>query len=479
MGTSMKQETRLNAISLSTESGLNSLRFPENFLFGTATASYQIEGAVKEDGRGSSIWDTFSHTPGKVLLGHTGDEATDHYHRYREDISLMKELGTGAYRFSIAWPRIFPEGSGAVNEKGLDFYKRLTDELHAAGIKPVATLYHWDLPQALENAGGWAKRETAYRFAEYAQVLFDALGDRISMWGTFNEPYCSSFLGYLMGVHAPGRKEAPAAYRAVHHLLLAHGLALQAYRERSLAAPIGITLNMVTPRPATTREHDRLAADRAMDRQTRMFLDPLLGKGYPERHLATLPEVSMPVENGDMELIAAPIDYLGANYYWEDVVSYDADAPEEFQYVPQYQATTDMGWPITPEGLARHLRWLAEYTGGLPLYVTENGTAMPDELVEREEPQAGPEIFPGACGGACVYDYDRIAYLRSHLAACRRVIEEGVDLRGYFLWSFIDNFEWSFGYTKRFGIVYCDYETQCRVPKQSFYFYRDVIARAE
>jgi beta-glucosidase len=461
----MQNNSRLDAIGVASNVSGAELRFPEGFLFGTATASYQIEGAVDEDGRLPSIWDTFSHTPGAVLNGETGDTACDHYHRYKEDIALMSELGVGAYRFSIAWPRIIPEGSGAVNRKGVDFYRRLVDELRSAGIKPSATLYHWDLPQSLEDAGGWANRDTAYRYAEYAEVLFEALGGDIDFWTTLNEPYCSSILGYLYGVHAPGKRDALAAYRAVHHLLLAHGLALERYRQTSLTAPIGITLNLVTPRPATARPKDAHAADRAMDQQTRMFLDPLLGKGYPQRHLDTLPEVSMPVEEGDMDLIAKPIDFLGLNYYWEDAVTYNADAPEEFRMAPQYQARTEMDWPIVPEGLARHIRRISDYTGGaIPLYVTENGTAMPD--------------VPADDGETC-HDLDRIMYLRSHLAACLRAIRDGVDLRGYFLWSFLDNFEWAYGYSKRFGIVYCDYETQRRIPKDSFYFYRDVVAGAE
>ncbi len=481
----MDNDSRLGAIGVSTDAARTRLQFPAEFLFGTATASYQIEGAVHEDGRGPSIWDTFSHTPGAVREGHTGDVACDHYHRYVEDIALMRELGADAYRFSIAWPRVVPAGSGAVNRAGLDFYRRLVDELNAAGIRPVATLYHWDLPQPLEDAGGWGNRDTAYRFVEYAREVYEALGADVFMWGTFNEPYCSSILGYLQGTHAPGKRDAATAYRAVHHLLLAHGLALQAYRDSGMTAPIGITLNNSTPRPATADERDRHAADRAADRQTRMFLDPILGRGYPQRHLDTLPEVTMPIQEGDLELISGHIDYLGVNFYWEDAARYHADAPEEFRLVPQYQTTTEMGWPITPLGLERHLRWLHDYTGGIPLYVTENGTAMPD--VPTRAPGDGPQGDTagrppaGADGrrGRAVHDYDRIAYLRSHLAACRRAMDAGVDLRGYFLWSFMDNFEWSFGYTKRFGVVYCDYETQERIPKDSFFFYRDVIAGAE
>ncbi|MGM0674191.1 MAG: GH1 family beta-glucosidase [Spirochaetota bacterium] len=443
---------------------MSDLAFPEDFLWGAATASYQVEGAVAEEGRGVSIWDTFSHTPGKVAHGHTGDVACDQFHRYREDVSLMRRLGLDAYRFSIAWPRVFPEGSGRRNKAGFDYYKRLLDALEEAGITPVATVYHWDLPQKLEDAGGWVNRDTAYRYAEYAAECYRELGDRVAKWITLNEPFCSSALGYLLGVHAPGRRDRPAAYRAAHHLNLAHGLGLQAYRNSGLTGEVGIALNMISPRPATRREEDVAAADRAADGQTRMFLDPILGRGYPQRHLDAYPEVELPVESGDLELISAPIDFLGINFYWEDVVRSDAEHPEGFAFEPQYQQTTEMGWPETPRGLYRHLLWVREYTGDLPLYITENGAAMPDEL--------------SADGERC-HDERRITYLREHLEACRDAIEAGVPLKGYFLWSLIDNFEWSFGYTKRFGVVYCDYVNLRRVPKDSFFFYRDVIAGHE
>jgi beta-glucosidase len=443
---------------------VSDLAFPEDFLWGTATASYQVEGAVEEDGRGVSIWDTFSHAPGNVTHGHTGDRACDQYHRYPEDVALMRRLGAGAYRFSLAWPRVFPDGYGRRNEAGFDYYKRLIDELEENGIEPVVTVYHWDLPQPLEDAGGWANRDTAYRYAEYAAECYRVLGDRVRMWITLNEPYCSSILGYLVGVHAPGLQDRATAYRAVHHLNLAHGLGVQAYRETGLPGEVGITLNMISPRPATARQEDIDAADRAADGQTRVFLDPILGQGYPKRHLDAYPEIEMPVHSGDMEIIAAPIDFLGVNLYWEDVVAADDDHPEGFRLEPQYQETTEMGWPVTPRGLYRHLRWVHERTGDLPLYVTENGAAMPDIL--------------SADGERC-HDPRRISYLREHFEACRDAIEAGVPLRGYFLWSLIDNFEWSLGYTKRFGIIYCDYVNLRRVPKDSFYFYRDVIAGHE
>lgn len=441
-----------------------SSRFPEGFLWGTATASYQVEGAVSEDGRSTSIWDTFCRTPGKVMHSHTGDVACDQYHRYAEDVQLMKELGTGAYRFSIAWPRIVPGGTGEVNQKGIDYYSRLIDTLLEAGIQPVPTLYHWDLPQTLEDAGGWPARETSYAFAEYAKTCYEAFSDRVSMWITLNEPFCSAVLGYMSGVHAPGHKDITAGVRAIHHLNLAHGLALKAFRDGGYTGRIGTTLNTQTPRPATQRPEDVEAADRAADLPTRMFLDPVLGKGYPQRYLDSYDEAEVPLEDGDMEIISGEIDFLGLNYYHEHAVAADPDHPEGFRGVPQYQQTTEMGWPITPPGIYRHLKWLSDHTAGIPLYVTENGCAMPDALNEA---------------GTRVHDHDRIAFIRAYLDACADAIRDGVNLKGYFLWSFIDNFEWAYGYTKRFGIVYCDYVNTRRVPKDSYYFYRDVIAGFE
>jgi len=440
------------------------LQFPDNFLWGCATASYQVEGAVEADGRGASIWDTFSHTPGKTLHGHTGDVTCDHYHRYPEDIELMKRLGAGAYRFSLAWPRIQPTGSGSVNRAGIEHYRRLCGSLRDAGMKPVVTLYHWDLPQALQDAGGWPARDTAARFAEYADLCFRELGDLVDRWITLNEPYCTSILGYLVGVHAPGIKERPLAYRAIHHLNLAHGYAVQAYRALGLQAPIGTALNLVTPRPATRSAEDVLAADLAMDLQTRMFLDPLLGRDYPARHLALYPEVEMPVQSGDMEIIKEPIDFLGLNYYFEDAVCADESKREGYRQVRQYQPVTAMGWHVVPRGLYRHLKKVAEMAPGIELYITENGAAFHDHLDDE--------------GRKC-HDPQRIAYLKEHFAACVDAIADGVPLAGYFAWSLIDNFEWSFGFERRFGLVYCDYVDGRRVPKDSFFFYRDVIAGHE
>ncbi len=438
--------------------------FPSDFIWGTATASFQVEGAAREDGRKPSIWDTFCREPGRVAYGHTGDVATDQYHRFQEDVDLMHELGAHSYRFSVAWPRVIPEGSGAINPKGLDYYHRLVDALLEKGIEPAVTLYHWDLPQPLQDAGGWPHRETALHFENYARTVFDGLSDRVGRWITINEPWCVTLLSHLLGRHAPGMQDKSAAYRAIHHVNLAHGIALRVFREGGYSGEIGTTLNLTTPRPATTREEDALAADRAADRDSRMFLDPLLGKGYPERHLAAHPDVELPVENGDMELIAGKIDFLGINYYNEQVVKFDPEAAEQFTSVPSFYPETAMEWPIVPEGLYRQLHWVAAQTNGLPLYVTENGCAC-DDVMTRD--------------GSRVHDPDRIDYLRKHFRVLARAIEDGVPLKGYYLWSLIDNFEWSFGYTRRFGIIFCDYADQRRVPKDSYYYYREVIAGNE
>lgn len=449
-------------------------RFPESFLWGTSTAAFQVEGASTEEGRGESIWDRFCATPGKVAFGHDGSRAADQFHRYREDIELMTQLGAGAYRFSLAWPRIFPDGVHE-NPRGFDYYHRLIDALLEAGIRPAVTLYHWDLPQTLQDAGGWPARDTAYRYADYAARCFEALGDKVDFWITLNEPWCSSHMGYLYGAHAPGIKDRPAAYRAVHHLLLAHGLAVQAHRagprggtgartgNSEQTSWIGITINTSTPRAATRRPEDREAADRAADERTRLFLDPIVGRGYPQRHLAAYPGVVMPVQEGDMEVISTKVDFLGLNYYDEQAVRASTKHPEGFETVATHHETTDMGWDVVPAGLYRLLvRIYDEYR--LPLYVTENGCATPD-LPTRD--------------GKTVHDPGRVAYLRNHFRAMARAMEDGVKLRGYFLWSFIDNFEWAEGYTKRFGIVYCDYQDFRRIPKDSFHFYREVIAGNE
>ncbi|MFG1942274.1 GH1 family beta-glucosidase [Nonomuraea sp. NPDC048826] len=450
--------------------------FPENFVWGAATASYQIEGAVKEDGRGQSIWDTFSHAPGNVADGDTGDVACDHYHRYRDDVGLMRELGLAAYRFSVAWPRVQPDGRGPANPRGLAFYDRLVDELLEAGIAPYLTLYHWDLPQALEDRGGWTDRDTAYRFAEYAAVVHERLGDRVRDWATLNEPWVAAFLGYGNGVHAPGRRNPADALRSAHHLLLGHGLAAAGLREAG-AAGIMLVVNsspVLTPAQvndpaAVPGEADAAAVDRVHALLTRQFLDPAVYGRYPEEVLAAAGRNGGTghILDGDLELINAPIDLIGINYYNPCVVEAGPGLPadaawpgsEDIRFAPADAPVTAMGWPIVPDGLSRLLVRLSEDYPDVGLMVTENGAAF-DDVVEDGR----------------VHDADRVAFLRGHLREVGRAIEAGADLRGYLVWSLLDNFEWAEGYRRRFGIVHVDYATQARVLKDSALWYRDVIA---
>ncbi len=434
--------------------------FDPGFLWGAATASYQIEGAATEDGRGPSIWDTFAETPGKVDNGDTGAVAADHYHRYREDVALMAELGLGAYRFSIAWPRIQPLGSGPANQRGLDFYRRLIDSLLERGIQPWPTLYHWDLPQPLEDAGGWPSRDTAQRFADYAALVHDALSDRITQWTTLNEPWCSAFLGYATGRHAPGRQEPAAAVRAAHHLLLAHGLAVQAMPD----ARIGIVLNLTQVTAASRRGPDIDAARRIDGMQNRFLLDPLLSGDYPEDVVADLAGITTfgHVQTGDLKVIAAPLDFLGINYYSPMLVAGGATptpsayvGSDRVEQVDGGRVRTGIGWEIDERGLLELLLRLKRDYPAVPLYIAENGAAYDDE----------------------VHDTSRVEYLERHLRACGEAIGLGVPLKGYFVWSLLDNFEWSYGYAQRFGIVHVDYATQRRTLKGSARWYSDVISR--
>ncbi|MFC0625132.1 GH1 family beta-glucosidase [Kribbella deserti] len=452
------------------------LELPTGFLFGAATAAYQIEGAAGTDGRGPSIWDTFSHEPGRVLGGETGDVAVEHYHRFREDVALMAELGLQAYRFSISWSRVQPDGRGPLNQAGVDFYSRLVDELLAAGIEPWPTLYHWDLPQPLEDAGGWPERATAERFADYAGAITSVLGDRVGQWTTLNEPWCSAFLGYGSGVHAPGRQDPAAAVRAGHHLMLGHGMAANLIR--SAGHKVGVTINLYDVVPASEREIDLEAARRIDGLQNRFFLDPVLLGSYPEDVIADLADVTdfSHVREGDLAVISTPLDILGVNYYTRHVVTGDPangddghggaggegspwPGSEHVGFLKGELPLTAMGWEIHADGLTRVLERVAREYPSVPLYVTENGAAFPDE--------------PDADG--LVRDPDRIGYLDGHLRACRSAIDAGVPLKGYFCWSLFDNFEWSWGYSRRFGLVYVDYETQTRTPKSSAYWYSDLI----
>ncbi|TKA10480.1 GH1 family beta-glucosidase [Actinacidiphila oryziradicis] len=434
---------------------------PAEFLWGAATAAYQIEGAVAEDGRAPSIWDTFSHTPGKTAGGDTGDTACDHYHRWPEDIGIMRELGLDAYRFSIAWPRVLPQGDGPVNAPGLAFYDRLVDGLLEAGITPYPTLYHWDLPQALQDRGGWPARETALRFGEYAAVVAEALGDRVTDWATLNEPLCSAWIGHLDGVMAPGLTDLTAAVRASYHLHLGHGLAVQAIRAANPHARVGIVNNLSPSEPATDRPEDHAAALRADGHVNRWWLDPIHGRGYPQDML-DLYGVDLPVRAGDLETIAVPLDWLGVNYYFRDVV---ADHPTGgvpyTRQVPTPGAhLTAMGWEVHADGLEQLLVRLTEEYGARRLIVTENGSAYRDTV--------GPD--------GQVHDPERSAYLEEHLAACARAVRRGAPLAGYFAWSLLDNFEWAYGYDKRFGLVHVDYPTQKRTVKGSGRRYADIIA---
>ncbi|MEV6794110.1 GH1 family beta-glucosidase [Streptomyces sp. NPDC051320] len=440
--------------------------FDPGFLWGAATSSYQIEGAVTEADRGPSIWDTFAATPGAIQGGDTGAVAADHYHRFPEDVALMAGLGLRAYRFSLAWPRIQPTGSGPVNQRGLDFYRRLTDTLLDHGIQPWPTLYHWDLPQPLEDRGGWPARGTAERFAEYAALAHEALGDRITHWTTLNEPWCSAFLGYATGRHAPGRHEPAAAVRAAHHLLLGHGLAAEAMRGDTR---VGITLNLTHVSPLHATPADLDAARRIDGMQNRLFLDPLLRGAYPDDVLDDLHEVTGfgHIHDGDLKRIGTPPEFLGVNYYAPMLVA-GGSTPAESAYVgsPSVRIAdggrprTAMGWEIDERGLLELLLRLKDDYPAVPLYITENGAAF-DDVVQHGE----------------VHDAHRIAYLDGHLRSCVQAISRGVPLKGYFVWSLLDNFEWSFGYTPRFGIVHVDYATQRRTPKDSARWYADVIRR--
>lgn len=462
-------------------------RFDDEFLFGAATAAFQIEGASHTDGRTDSIWDAFCRIPGTVINGDDGSVACDHYHRYTDDVVMMARLGLQSYRFSTSWARVQPDG-GPVNAAGLDFYSRLVDELLAHDISPWLTLYHWDLPQALEETGGWRNRDTAYRFRDYALAVHDRLGDRVPVWTTLNEPWCAAFLGHLAGAHAPGDTHPRAALAAAHHLLLGHGLAVQALREADPELTLGITLNLTVAKPADPDRPGDVDAARRIDGQMgRIFLDPIFRGSYPEDVLADVAGMGLEdvIEDGDLSIISAPIDALGINYYQGSLVSdqpspelQDGEAPTSRPTRSPFPAadgvythsqglpTTAMGWEIQPDGLREVLvRIHTEYAepAGVDLYVTENGAAFDDQV---------------AADGA-VPDQPRVEFLRAHLNAVLDAVDEGVPVKGYFYWSLMDNFEWAWGYQKRFGIVRVDYDTQARTVKDSGHEYAAIIdARA-
>jgi beta-glucosidase len=454
------------------------MQFPPGFLWGAATASYQIEGSTEADGRGRSIWDVFSHTPGRTHHGDTGDVAADHYRRVEQDLDWMSGLGLTAYRFSIAWPRVQPDGPA--NARGVDFYRRLVDGLRRRRIVPAATLYHWDLPETLQETGGWVARDTGERFAEYAAIVAAALGDAVGLWITLNEPWCSAWLGHGTGVHAPGHTDVGEAVAATHHLLLGHGRAVRALRAELRAPQVGVTLNLVPVRAAGTTPADQDAVRRVDGNHNRLFLDPILRGRYPDDVLEQYGDVrpGFTVQRkGDLEAIAAPLDFLGVNYYqprW--VVARDGAAagastvaPDRSPILadlgaepvlPDGAALTAMGWTVEPDGLTELLVRVRDDYPPIPIHITENGIAVDDYVT--------PD--------GAVHDVERIAYLEGHLRAVQAALEAGVDVRGYFTWTLLDNFEWARGYSKRFGLLFVDYGTQRRLPKDSFAWYREVIA---
>ena len=461
--------------------------FPADFLWGTKTSAYQVEGSVDADGRGASIWDTFSHRSGTTRNGDTGDVACDHYRRMDQDLDLLADLGARAYAFSVAWPRVQPSGSGAANQAGLDFYRRLLDGLLKRSIVPVVTLYHWDLPQALEDAGGWVSRDTVKRFAEYAWLVAQALGDAVPMWITLNEPWCSSWLGYGTGEHAPGVRDSGKAAAATHHLMLAHGEAVSVLRAAVPSAQVGIGLNLQPTRAATDHADDRAASHRLDGNLNRLFLDPLFKSGYPadmlEHYAGHRPGFDVVVD-GDLEVISRPVDFLAINFYAPTTVcapTRRAEARAAGYWIPEPHrpelvgdldalqvlnpdnARTQMGWEIVPAALTELLvRIRAEYTS-IPLYITENGAAFDDYI--------GPD--------GAIHDAERIRYLEAHIRAVHSAIESGVDVRGYFVWSILDNFEWAEGFSRRFGLTWVDFRSGERIPKDSFAWYQRTITNNE
>jgi beta-glucosidase len=438
--------------------------FPADFAWGAATAAYQIEGAVAEGGRGPSIWDTFAHTPGRILRGETGDVACDHYHRWESDLDLIAELGLTAYRLSLSWSRLQPLGHGPLNPEGVAFYRRLLVALRERGVRPFVTLYHWDMPQPLEDAGGWPIRLTAERFADYADLAVAALGDVANDWITLNEPWCSAFVGYGEGRHAPGRRSVADAVAAAHHLNLAHGLAVARMRERRPGLRIGVTHIITDIVAASAKPSDQAAAARLDADNNLMFLDPLLRGGYPASVYSLYDAYGLRqlVRAGDEAIIAAPVDFLGVNHYQQVVVSHDDSEPRlQARVVPAEPTATSLRWSVKPESLRNVLVRVAREYPPLPLYVTENGASF-DDYVDHS---------------GRVNDPERIDYLRGYFRAAAAAIREGVDLQGYFVWSLMDNFEWAEGYSKRFGLIYVDYHTLRRTPKASAGWYRDLIAR--
>lgn len=434
--------------------------FPSDFYWGAATAAFQVEGATHEDGRKDSIWDTFCRESGRIHNMENADIADDHYHRYQEDIDLMKRIGFNAYRLSIAWPRILPDGTGAVNPKGIDHYRKVFDALHEAGITPFVTLYHWDLPQALQSKGGWTNRETAYAFQRYAEVCFKAFGDQVEHWVTVNEPMCASIVSYWQGRHAPGRfHDMEGTCRAIHHLNLAHGLAVKSFRESGLKGEIGIVINTKYAVPETDSSEDKHAVEIFKALNTDVFTHPMFRGEYPA--IATK-EFGMrfPIQEGDMDIIHQRLDFAGSNYYYEMMVRHSDEAMFRYEFAPRWQKHSTKDGPIVPEGLVHTLELFHKETNGIPLYITEIGLSADDQVTPTGH----------------VYDMDRVDYYQEHLLKCQQLIDKGFPLKGIFCWSLLDNFEWAFGYSIRFGIIYVDFkDKQKRIPKSSAWYLRDVI----
>ena len=441
---------------------MSKIEFPDDFLWGAATASYQIEGAVKEGGRGESIWDRFSHTPGKIKNGDTGDIACDHFHLYENDVRLMKEIGLQSYRFSISWPRIFPTGKGKVNQAGLDFYSKLVDELINSGIEPLITLYHWDLPQALEDDGGWANPDIVGRFADYAGTVSKHLGDRVKMWTTFNEPGIFGVLGYLIGQHAPGHKDPGKYFKACHHINLAHGEGVIALRSEAKDPKVGTVLQLGPFHPITDSEGDIRAARNLDGLMNRWYAEPVTVGTYPADFLEMVKPL-VPIQDGDMEKIHQPLDFIGLNLYTRMFAKHDNNVPLlESAVVEDYRVSgadyTEMGWEIYPPSIYETLMRFKTEWGDPEVYITENGAAFDDHLEDGS-----------------VNDQDRIDFYKAYLAEVKHAMDDGIKVKGYFAWSLLDNFEWAHGYKKRFGLIYTDYKTQERTPKASTFWYRDVI----
>jgi len=441
---------------------MNNLKLPEDFIFGAATAAYQIEGAFNEDGKGESIWDRFSHTEGKTKNGDTGDIACDHYHRYEEDVNLMKNLGLDAYRFSLSWSRIMPDGRNPVNKKGIDFYNKLIDKLLSKNITPYITLYHWDLPQKLEDVEGWANNDIWKYFADYADICYQNFGDRVKNWITLNEPFCTAIPGYFTGELAPGYRDAQKTLAAVQNLLLASGQSIALFREsKCKEGQIGITLNFSPTKPLTDSDDDKAATIRWNAILNELFITPIVHGKYP-RALSDIFGFDIEIDSKKKEIMMQKFDFLGVNYYSRNICKYNPRIPfiKSEVVVPEGAPVSDMGWEIYPQGIYDLLMWLKNYYGDPVVYITENGMALKDEIKDNS-----------------VDDTERIKYLNDHLENCLKAKEDGSKLKGFFVWSLMDNFEWSYGFTKRFGIIYVDYDSLKRIPKKSYYWIKDLLEK--